>query len=277
MTYRKRKITAGLLLSSLMFGSRHSCGEGSAGDDLDAPSDAPVEMSRPAAPAAAPARSSSAERTYLAPMADLYRVTGIFYHETEPGLSAVVLTPRHGSDRQKLYWTGDAVGGGVGQVVRIEPDRAHFLYCGKPVELELEIAGSSGPAAPAAGALPAAPARGGAGKHDPAQPLVRSIDRLKSVLDSRLGNLDSGDPSGYKVRGVEPNSTLARIGLQEGDVVVTFNGASVRESVTPTDLMKAIGMTHGKVSLGVRRNGQDVTLEVEGAQLLPKLKKKQGE
>lgn len=256
-------------------------GLSSAEDPGEMAAAAPEDLPAPDATAASPAGSSAnaeraVEKTFAPPLGEIYRVAGIFFDDSDPALSAVVLIPRQVSGRQKLYWIGDAVGGGMAKVTHIESDRAHFLYRGKSVVLELEISRSGGGDAGAAGG-PAAPSAGGAlfgsapaAEDDPAQPLIRSINRLKNVMDKKLGKMEAEGRSGYRVSQVEPNSILAKMGLQEDDILVQFNGAAVRESIGVADLMKAVTLTQGKITLGVRRGDKDITLDVDKSKVFRK-------
>ena len=108
---------------------------------------------------------------------------------------------------------------------------------------------------------------------DTADTIVRQLAQGKTIQRGYLGatiqdlNTESGQALGLAVKqgasiaDLVPDGPGARAGLQAGDVVLTFNGTSVKSS---SALTRAVAQTHAgdEFRLGVLRGGRQLTLTV---------------
>jgi len=91
------------------------------------------------------------------------------------------------------------------------------------------------------------------------------IERMSNALAGKFGVVGGG---GVLVTEVHPNTPAAEAGLQEGDVIVDFNGVKVH---TPRELQDVVerSVLNTKQKAGILRDGKPMTVEVS-ARALPK-------
>lgn len=203
--------------------------------------------------------------------AQALRLVGVVVRDTGEAL-ATIEDPRTG--REAFYRVGDSVG--EARLVRILEDRAVLAVAG--TEVELRLAGVPDPATampPAAKA--AAPVPEGRGE---AMRRVRQAARAEahpqgappagnrlSMSRDELARLGSSaelaqyavpdGADGLRVGDIPPDSLLARIGLQPGDIVRAVDRRPVGPARSLQEaLAAAAGTSRGAVVFEIERNGQ---------------------
>ena len=92
------------------------------------------------------------------------------------------------------------------------------------------------------------------------RPDVMVLDGRGAQLGVRVSEVDAKDPAGARIEEVTPDSPAQRAGLQEGDLVVEYDGERVRSARQFTRLVQETpdGRT---VKMAVMRNGQRHTVD----------------
>jgi serine protease Do len=91
---------------------------------------------------------------------------------------------------------------------------------------------------------------------------------IQGVDDDLASTLDLDAPNGALVAQVAPDSPAAAAGLEQGDVILSYNGEAVEEV---RDLTKMVADTDPgtDAKLMVWRDGREMTLDVEIGQMMP--------
>ena len=89
---------------------------------------------------------------------------------------------------------------------------------------------------------------------------VFSLRTDGAQLGVRVSDVDAKEPAGARIEEVVPDSPAGKAGLQEGDLVVEYDGERVRSARQFTRLVQETPEGRA-VKMSVLRNGQRVTLE----------------
>jgi len=88
-------------------------------------------------------------------------------------------------------------------------------------------------------------------------------DLSKAVKDIGLRPIrDNGKMRGYKVRYVRKGTSMAKLGLQRGDIIKAINGDPIVDLAAPMELLKSADSIEGLTITVVRRN-EEKELEYE--------------
>lgn len=165
------------------------------------------------------------------------------------GGSAILGTP---GGAQNLFGIGEDVGGGL--VLRVvASDHVILSRAGSRVRVEFSDGASPAPASSAAMGPVLAPAGGHA-----SAPRSGGLDPSQFLSAAALSpTMKDGQLAGYRVMARGSGEALARAGLQDGDILISVDGASLnpeRVSELPDLLSKA-----QDVEVRFERNGQPMT------------------
>ena len=92
------------------------------------------------------------------------------------------------------------------------------------------------------------------------RPDVMVLDGRGAQLGIRVSDVGAKDPAGARIEEVTPDSPAEKAGLQEGDLVVEYDGERVRSARQFTRLVQETPDGRA-VKMSVLRNGQRQTLE----------------
>jgi len=86
--------------------------------------------------------------------------------------------------------------------------------------------------------------------------------KIQTISDDIAASLGLPGAHGALISELTPNAPAAKSGLLEGDAILTINGAKVADS---RDLARKIAAfsPQSTINVGVRRNGQDITVSVK--------------
>ena len=194
---------------------------------------------------------------------------------SDEGYSMAVI--RDLSTKQKdpeLFHRGSIIGSSGLSIYRVTARRVFILDGGRPEYLELD-ASAAAPAAqnrpPAAQQLAFNPELGDIDKGVDCTGTTCTVDR--SLVEKLLSNttllvtgahfvpsLISGRPNGFKLFAIRPQSIFGRIGLQNGDTILTINGS---EMTTPDAALALYTQLRNASHLAVQvqRRGETLTLD----------------
>jgi general secretion pathway protein C len=101
----------------------------------------------------------------------------------------------------------------------------------------------------------------------------RRYEVQRSTVESVMGNLSllsrsarivadvrGGKPHGLRLLAVRPNGPLAKIGLQNGDVLVSINGINMTSPAKGLEVYSKL-KSASHVALGLERGGKQVSQE----------------
>jgi general secretion pathway protein C len=184
---------------------------------------------------------------------------------------------------QSLYRLGDEIPD-AGKLVNVFKNHAIILHQGRRTKLEMPTDESGAPSElPRPFGLPMQPGRL-LRRHllrdrSSEQNGVRQIDRNRYVLDrstinSNLGNMAAlfteiraipnlgpdGNPHGFKLSEIQPDSIFQQIGLRDGDILTGVGGQNVGDPAKAIQLLSGL-RNQSSISLTVVRGGQPVQFQ----------------
>ena len=166
-----------------------------------------------------------------------------------------------GGDKEEVYRLGDRVAGA--EITHIEARRIILLRNGKREALLLETA---------------EPRRGSSFNRRPATGITMVNERKRVVsrnfLDGQLRRLPealgqaraapywdhNGLEAGFRVVDIEPDSVFDKLGLLQEDVIVSVNGAPVRNNREALAAYQSFKSADA-LQLGLLRDGREVTID----------------
>jgi general secretion pathway protein C len=96
------------------------------------------------------------------------------------------------------------------------------------------------------------------------QEITAALDNLPQLLTKArvIPNFSGGQPDGFRIFSIVPNSFFAKIGLQNGDVLQRINGIEIKD---PENFMSVFQQLKGEtsVTLDLVRNNQKQTFAYE--------------
>jgi general secretion pathway protein C len=167
-----------------------------------------------------------------------------------------------GDGEETVYRVGDRVQGA--RIVRIEPRRVILVRNGVTEALNLKAERvETGTGSPSGG-----PARGGIRRTGTNQRVV-SRDTLKRKLDNlprllrqakAVPHKRDGQQVGFKVINIQQGSVFEDLGIQQGDVIQSVNGRSIRNPKQALTAYRELRSAK-KFRVDVLRDGQPTTLQ----------------
>jgi general secretion pathway protein C len=180
---------------------------------------------------------------------------------------------------QSLYRMGDDIPD-AGKLVGVYKDHAIVLHQGKRTRLDMPADQNATPAAmPRPFGLPGAGMRRNFPRGRSSLNGVRQIDPNRYVLDrstlnNSLNNMPAlftqiraipnlgpdGQPHGFKLSEIQPDSIFQQIGLRDGDILTGVGGQGVGDPAKAMQLLSQM-RSQSTISLTVMRDGQPVQLQ----------------
>lgn len=156
-----------------------------------------------------------------------------------------------GKGKQKLYRIGEMIGSA--RLVRITRNAA--VLRGPEKEFVMKIKDI------AEGSLTERSPRSGSGIAMSKQDVTQSLGDLKSIMSQAVVRpfLVEGVQQGFVVSNIVPGSLYQKLGLQNGDVVVSVNGKKLEGA---DDILQLVNVMQagGSVSVNLTRNGRNETI-----------------
>src|SRR5262245_45950803 len=173
---------------------------------------------------------------------------------------------------QGLYREGDIIVPGV-TLAQVRWDRVVITRNGRRETLTLPTEAQTTITPPLTATAPVLQDEGKDGVRQVAQDSFQ-IDRQE--VDRAMNNLNElftqaravpyttaeGDPQGFRLFSIKPQSLIDRIGLKNGDIVQRVNGVEISDPSTAFSLLQDL-QGHSQVRVDVLRNHQPVTLSYE--------------
>lgn len=180
---------------------------------------------------------------------------------------------------QSLYRMGDEIPD-AGKLVAVYKDHAIILHQGRRIKIEMPTDQNAEPAeVPRPFGLPRAPLRRNFFRGRASQNGVRQVDPNRYVLDrstvnNNLNNMAAlftqvravpnlgpdGQPHGFKLSEIQPDSIFEQIGLRDGDILTGVGGQTVGDPSKAFELLSAM-RNRNSIDLTVMRDGQPVQLQ----------------
>ncbi len=166
---------------------------------------------------------------------------------------------------QDLYRKGDNLQNAV--IKMILRERVVLSVNGRDEVLEMEKADKT--AGTKTSPTPPGTLAGGI----PRIPGTQTITLDRSQIDAALNNVnelmqqarvmphfDNGQPAGFSLTGIRPNSLVRRMGLRNGDIITGVNGNRIETMDDAMGFYRLMGSS-GNVSLQITRRGRERTIE----------------
>src|SRR5581483_3762614 len=185
---------------------------------------------------------------------------------------------------QTLYRVGENVPN-AGLLLDVEPDRVVVLHNGHRVAIKMDLVtpAPGPPPPPMPGFMRRRPAFGrdgpgfGPGRLGMQGPGIRPLGENRFLVDRRMvdselnnpaplftqmratPNVVNGQPNGFLLTEIQPNSVFQQIGLQDGDLLSSVNGQSVGDPIKAMGLLQSL-QNSPAITLNVIRNGAPIQL-----------------
>ena len=171
-----------------------------------------------------------------------------------------------GGSKEQVYRVADQIEGT--EIIRIEARRVIIRRNGMMESVELEVKKLSGSTNASA-----APNRISFGTG------IRKIGDnelviLRSTLQQHMNNLPAllqqataepysqdGEQIGFRMVGIQQGSVFQQLGLQQGDIIYSVNGTSIRNVEAALNAYRNMGSASA-FRVGVMRGGQDISLNI---------------
>lgn len=158
-----------------------------------------------------------------------------------------------GKGKQKLYRIGEMIGSA--RLVRVTRNTAVLQSGGR--ELMMKIKEAADASAAGRSAVPS----GGRSIAVSREEVTQSLGDLKSIMSQAVVRpyMMDGAQQGFVISNIVPGSLYARLGLQNGDVIVEVNNSRLEGADDVLQLVDVM-QSGGSVTVGLLRNGQNQTL-----------------
>lgn len=179
------------------------------------------------------------------------------------GYGRAVIDER-GAKKPRVYKTGDQVGNAT--IARIMRNSVLLEVAGREEVLTMKVH-QAGPAnrPPGGIGLPKPPDAGPAAPAPGPLPLPGAAGNIKNVI-AQAGarpHFEGGKMNGYYLGRVDEGSFLKRFGLQSGDIVEGINDQAFTRPEDINNLQNIKNTPGGKSTLKVKRNGKQITLNLD--------------
>ncbi len=193
---------------------------------------------------------------------------------TDPANFATILNT--GTQKQGAYWVGSDIPG-AGKVVEVHYKYVDFMNAGNGRKERISLTGEVPPPPPPPGPGPE-PTPGGDDEF--AAAVDRGIKKIddtnyeidRSLVDKVLANpmaiakgarvmpsSKNGEPNGFKLYAVRPNSVFAKIGFANGDTLNAVNGMDLNSMDRAMEVYAKV-RDASSLQVEITRRGKPVTL-----------------
>jgi general secretion pathway protein C len=164
-----------------------------------------------------------------------------------------IFIEEHGSNKQKLYKLGDMIGSS--KLVKITRNTATLRSGGKDttVKVKASIEGQL---------LPDSPDKGASQKMTLSKKAVSdNLAKLDDIMKQAVFRpyMNKGVNDGFIISNIVPGSIYEKMGLREGDVIMSINNKKIQSASNLLQISTMI-QAGNNISINIKRNNRDETI-----------------